>query len=97
MKKVNKRNIERELQKALALEFVKDFCRQKGYSLEKLSCQKFEISYAECAFFHDSDILQQGLTNDIETLPQIVLLIKLVDGKLLVEETQYTKKYICSD
>ncbi|MDD6070508.1 MAG: hypothetical protein PUC12_06795 [Clostridiales bacterium] len=35
MKKVNKRNIERELQKALDLEFVKDFCGQKGYSLEK--------------------------------------------------------------
>lgn len=43
MKKVNKRCIERELQKALALEFVKEFCKQKGYSLEKLSCQKFSI------------------------------------------------------
>ncbi|MCI7791512.1 MAG: hypothetical protein MR531_12190 [Lachnospiraceae bacterium] len=97
MKKVNKRCIERELQKALALEFVKEFCKQKGYSLEKLSCQKFEMSYDECAFFHNSDIPQQGLTNDIETLPQIVLLIKLVNGNLLVEETQYTKKYICLD
>lgn len=97
MKKVNKRCIERELQKALALEFVKEFCKQKGYSLEKLSCQKFEVSYDECAFFHNSDIPQQGLTNDIETLPQIVLLIKLVNGNLLVEETQYTKKYICLD
>ena len=97
MKKVDKRCIERELQKALALEFVKDFCKQKGYSWEKLSCQKFEVSYNECAFFHKSDIPQRGLTNDIETLPQIILLIKLVNGKLLVEETQYTKKYISLD
>ncbi len=97
MKKIDKRCVERELQKALALEFVKDFCKQKGYSVEILSGQKFDISYNECAFFRDSDIKQKGLTNDIDTLPQIILLIRLVDGKLSIEETQYTKKYICID
>lgn len=94
MNNVNKRCIERELQKALALEFVKGYCKQKGYSWEKLSCQKFEISYNECAFFHNSDVPQQGLTNDMETLPQIVLLIKFDKGNLFIEETQYTKQYI---
>ena len=97
MKYVSKQCRERELQKALALEFVRGYCEEKGYSLKKLSCQNFEMMYEECAFFHKSNVQQFGLKNDMDTLPQIVLAIKLVNGDLIIEETQYTKKYISFD
>ena len=94
MQRIEKNKIEKELQKALALEFVKDYCVQKGYSIEKLSRCRFQLLYNECAFLHSSTIPHNGLTNDMETLPQVVLMIKHNNNRLVIEETEYTQKYL---
>lgn len=96
MEKINQKKTELEFQKALALEFVKEYCEQQNYSLKKLSCLYFSLVYNECGFYcyskrqHEFD----GLLTDMETLPQVILLIKFEDGKLEIEETQYTKAYL---
>ena len=95
MQRVDKSNFEMKLQKALALEFVKDYCTQKGYSIEKLSHCRFKILYNECAFLRSSSVPHNGLVNDMETLPQVVLMIKHNNNKLIIEETEYTQKYLC--
>lgn len=95
MQRIEKSKIEKELQKALALEFVKDYCSQNGYSIERLSHCRFELLYNECAFLHSSTVPQNGLVNDMETLPQVVLLVKHDNNSLMIEETEYTQKYLC--
>lgn len=48
----------------------------------------------ECAFFRYKNYKQNGLIDDMETLPQIILQIKFKDGNLEIEETQFTKDYL---
>lgn len=71
--KVNKWKEEKNLQRLLAIEYVKDYCMQKGLSLEKLKTQRFELSYSECGFFQPSDVTALGLINDQETMPKATL------------------------
>lgn len=91
---VNKWKEEKSLQRLLAIEYVKDYCIQKGLSLEKLKTQRFELSYSECGFFQPSDATVLGLTNDQETMPKATLIIKNEHGELIICETEYTKKYL---
>lgn len=91
---VNKWKEEKSLQRLLAIEYVKDYCIQKGLSLEKLKTQRFELSYSECGFFQPSDAAALGLTNDQETMPKATLIIKNEHGELMICETEYTKKYL---
>lgn len=67
---------------------------QKGFSLEKLKAQRFELSYHECGFFQSSDTTALGLVNDQETMPKATLIIKNENGELVICETEYTKKYL---
>ena len=67
---------------------------QKGFSLEKLKAQRFELSYHECGFFQLSDTTALGLLNDQETMPKATLIIKNENGELVICETEYTKKYL---
>lgn len=67
---------------------------QKGFSLEKLKAQRFELSYHECGFFQSSDTTALGLLNDQETMPKATLIIKNENGELVICETEYTKKYL---
>ncbi len=67
---------------------------QKGFSLEKLKAQRFELSYHECGFFQSSDTTALGLINDQETMPKATLIIKNENGELVICETEYTKKYL---
>ncbi len=92
--KVNKWKEEKSLQRLLAIEYVKDYCIQKGFSLEKLKSQQFELSYSECGFFQPSDVPVLGLTNDQETMPKATLIIKNENGKLMICETEHTKEYL---
>lgn len=94
MEKLNKREIEGKLQKALAIEFLRDYCNTNKISIEKLNKEMFQLSYNVCAFFHPSDIEPNGLLNDIETLPRTTLVIKYEEEKLFIEQTEYTKKYL---
>lgn len=92
--KVTKWKEEKSLQRLLAIEYVKDYCMQKGFSLEKLKAQRFELSYHECGFFQSSDTTALGLLNDQETMPKATLIIKNENGELVICETEYTKKYL---
>ena len=92
--KVTKWKEEKSLQRLLAIEYVKDYCMQKGFSLEKLKAQRFELSYHECGFFQSSDTTALGLINDQETMPKATLIIKNENGELMICETEYTKKYL---
>lgn len=92
--KVTKWKEEKSLQRLLAIEYVKDYCMQKGFSLEKLKAQRFELSYHECGFFQSSDTTALGLVNDQETMPKATLIIKNENGELVICETEYTKKYL---
>ncbi len=92
--KVTKWKEEKSLQRLLAIEYVKDYCMQKGFSLEKLKAQRFELSYHECGFFQSSDTTALGLINDQETMPKATLIIKNENGELVICETEYTKKYL---
>jgi len=49
--KNNKWTQEKELQRILALEYVKEYCIKNGLSIEKLKKQRFELPYDECVFF----------------------------------------------
>lgn len=92
--KVNKWKEEKNLQRLLAIEYVKDYCMQKGLSLEKLKTQRFELSYSECGFFQPSDVTALGLINDQETMPKATLIIRNENGELIICETDYTKQYL---
>lgn len=94
MVKDDKRKMEQELQRLLAIEFVKKYCEENNISLEKLSHQRFELSYEECGFFQPSQIKADGLTNDLKTSPKLTLGIRNENGILVIEETEYTIQYL---
>lgn len=94
MGKSNQRKLEKEFQKALAIEYVKDYCIKNNLSLEKLQMQRFALSYNECGFAQPSTVTPNGLMNDRETMPKVTLIIKHEDGQLKIEETQYTKEFL---
>ena len=94
MKKVSKIELERELEKALAIEFLYNYCQKNKLSVTKLKKEIFNLSYNQCGFFHSSDVKPNGLLNDIETQPKPTLIIEYEDGKLTVKETEYTKKIL---
>jgi len=97
VEKLNKLKMEREIQKVLALEALREYCDENKLSIEKLKEERFELSYNECSFFHPSDIKPEGLLNDKETMPKVTLMLKLEDGQLKIEETEYTKKYLSAE
>lgn len=94
MQKNNQRKIEKELQKALAIEYVKNFCKEHNLSLQKLQTQRFVLSGNECAFAQSSDVKPNGLINDGDTMPKVTLVVKLEDEQLKIEETEYTKIFL---
>lgn len=86
--------IEKELQRVLAIEVLRAYCTDNKLSIEKLKKERFEFSYDECGFFHPSEIVPQGLVNDMETMPKPTLIIKNEEGYLKIEKTQYTKQFL---
>lgn len=84
----------RSLQKALALEYAKQYCAQRGLSNEKLKAQRLEFINGAAIFAQPSGITPNGLLNDIATQPFPTLVIKLIDGKLTFETTEHTDKYL---
>ena len=94
MKKINKIEIEKKLQKELAIGYLQNYCKQNKLSLEKLKNEMFQLSYNQCGFFHPSDVVPDGLVNDVDTLPKTTLVIKYEDGGLVIEQTNYTKEFL---
>lgn len=97
MEKINKWEIENRFQKALVIEYLRDYCKENKISLEKLKDEIFQLSYDQCGFFHPSNIEPNGLLNDMETLPKTTLVIRYKDEKLFIEQTEYTKEYLCNE
>ena len=94
MEKINQRKMEKELQRALAIAYVTPFCLENNLSLEKLQLQRFVSSCNECAFAQPSGVKPDGLINDLETMPQVTLIVKYEAGQLKIEETEYTKELL---
>lgn len=94
MEKINQRKMEREFQKALAIEYVKEYCNKNNLSVEKLQSQRFTLVCNECAFEQPSDIKPDEFIIDGEPKPQITLIIRYENQKLQIEETEYTKKFL---
>lgn len=94
MKKNTQRKIEKELQKALAIEYVKNFCIEHNLSISKLQTQRFVLSGNECAFAQPSDVKPNGLINDGDTMPKVTLVIRFENEQLKIEETEYTNLFL---
>ena len=62
--------------------------------MQKLKNQIFELSYDACGFLQPSDVVPEGLVNDRETMPKPTLIIKNVNGQLVIKSTEYTKIYL---
>jgi len=94
MKKDDKRKMENELQKALAIEFARTFCAENNLSLSALKKQQFHLAYNECAFAQPSNAVSDGLINDIETVPIVTLIIRCDADTLQVVETENTRTFL---
>lgn len=97
MDKIDKWKIEKELQRALAIEYVRDYCKENKISIEKLEKEIFNLSYQVCGFLHPSDIEPDGLLNDMETIPKPTLTIRYEDNKLSIEQTEFTKEFLSAE
>lgn len=97
MQKKSQWKMEKELEMALAIEYVKNYCIEHDLSLEKLKAQRFALSANECCFAQPSDVEPEGLTNDRETMPKVTLIIKFEDEHLKIEETEYTAIFLKSE
>lgn len=94
MEKNNQRKLEKEFQKALAIEFVKDYCKENNLSVDKLQRQKFTLVCNECAFAQPNDIKSNQFVIDGEPRTKVTLIIKLENEQLKIEETEYTKEFL---
>lgn len=94
MGKNEQRKLEKEFQKALAIEYAKDYCIKNNLSIDKLQQQRFTLVCNACAFEQPMDIKTDDLIIDGDPKPQITLIIKHEDGQLKIEETQYTKEFL---
>ena len=92
--KHQKQIVELALHKAMALEIAGKYCDAHNLSTEKLDKQKFFLAYETATFAQPSDVEPNGLLNDIETVPKPTLILKLNSDGLVVEETEYTRKYL---
>ena len=93
-KEDDKRVIERETARLLALSKAEQYCKENGLSFDKLSRQRFRLIYESAMFLQPSGVKPNGLVNDIETQPKPTLIIENKNGRLVVEETEYTRKYL---
>lgn len=97
MEKVSKMKLENALQRALAIQFVHDYCKENNLSLNKLKEEQFYIMYNECLFAHPSNIEPDGLLNDMETIPKVTLVIKHENDILFIEQTEYTNEFLSAE
>ena len=83
-----------KLQRAVALEIVKQYCVDNKLSWDKLQNQQFYWICGEAFFAQPSSIEPKGLLNDKETMPMPTLIIKMIGERLMIEQTEYTHKYL---
>ncbi len=84
----------KELTKAMAVAIATQYCRENGLSVEKLQKQRFECFENIAWFSQPSGIKPNGLLNDMQTMPFPTLVLKSQDGKLVVEQTEHTRRFL---
>lgn len=96
MEKNSQREVEREFQKALAIEYAKNYCKKNGLSIQKLKNQNFALCDNECAFYVQpiDDIKTDQLVIDGTPKPQVTLIIRHENEELQIEETKYTEIFL---
>jgi len=82
------------IQRALALEVAKPFCKENGFSFEKLEKQRVIVMNDSVVFAAPSNVKPDGLRNDIATQPIPTILVKIEDGGIVCEATEHAKKYL---
>lgn len=93
-REIQQRDAERDLQKVMALNLLKPYCQEHGLSFEKMKKQKFEFINGVAFFLQPSEVKPIGLMNDMETMPMPTLILKIVNGDIVFEQTEHTKKYL---
>ena len=93
-REIQQRKSERDLQKKMALNLSKRYCQEHGLSFEKLKKQTFEFINGIAFFMQPSEVVPNGLLNDMETMPMPTLILKIADDDIVFEQTEYTKKYL---
>lgn len=89
-----KKKLDTEMVKILSLEVAKPYCDSHALSFEKLKNQRFALIYGSIYFSQPSDVIPDGLRNDMETMPKPTLVIKNENDCIVIEETEYTRQYL---
>lgn len=71
------------------IQSLKDYCLHNGYDANKID--RYQRSWNIFAALKSKGVEPHGLTNDMETLPDIVL---YCDENGVIHETEHTKKII---
>ena len=82
------------VEKVMALQTVERYCNDHNLSVEKLGKLIFDISDNVAMFMAPSEIIPNGLLDDMTSQPRLVLKIEDADGKLVIKQTEHTAKYI---
>ena len=91
---IRKQRAEEAMQRLLSLVAAKDYCEKNNLSIEKVEKQLFFFGYDSAIFAQPSDVIPNGLCNDIDTQPKPTLIIRNQDGELIIEETELTRKIL---
>lgn len=91
---IQKKNGVDGIEKAMALSVSASYCKENGYSIDKLENKRLYVFENEAFFAAPSQLKANGLVNDMETRPVPVLILKFEDGKILFEKTEHTDSYL---
>lgn len=82
------------IEKALALNAADAFCKTNGYSMQKLKEKRLYVFDEEAVFAAPRNVKPDGLKNDLETRPIPVLVLKYIEGDIVIEKTEYTDSFL---
>ena len=93
-RELEQRRSEKDLQRLMALRISESYCAEQGLSFDKLKNQMFDFFNGAAWFLQPSGVTPKGLTNDKETMPKPTLIIRNVNGNIVIEQTENTQKYL---
>ena len=83
-----------QLIRFLALEQARGYCEKYKLSFSKLEKQRFDVILGSAIFSQPSGIKPDGLANDKATMPFPTLIIQFDGGKITINATEYTEKFL---
>lgn len=93
-REIQQKQSEYALQRLMALQISRQYCAEHKLSFDKLSTQRFDFFNGIACFSQPSNVEPLGLTNDKATMPMPTLIIKHINGDIVFEQTEHTKKYL---